>query len=167
MCTFAGHPPTIFPNTMINNKSPYRLGSHEVQWEWSLRDQSKPSCEVFLEYDRSESFHRNMLLRHDRFRAFCWPVHTLKYELHFWILDNSPWPASLVSSSLFMKSFSFFPRLRFFPPFPLFFGMLPRNYNYIRNSSWQEKIETKRGTALMQTEENETKYRCGLLRRLC
>lgn len=34
------------------------------------------------------------------------------------------WPSSLKVSSRFSLSFSFFPRLRFFPPFPLFLGML-------------------------------------------
>ena len=34
------------------------------------------------------------------------------------------WPSSLKTSSLFSPSFSFFPLLLFFPPFPLFFGIL-------------------------------------------
>lgn len=34
------------------------------------------------------------------------------------------WPSSLKVSSRFSLSFSFFPRLRFFPPFPLFLGIL-------------------------------------------
>ncbi|KAG6557881.1 hypothetical protein Mapa_000649 [Marchantia paleacea] len=35
-------------------------------------------------------------------------------------------PSSLKTSSLFSSSASFFPLLRFFPPFPLFFGILTK-----------------------------------------
>ena len=37
-----------------------------------------------------------------------------------------PWPSSLKSRSRFVSSFSFFPRRRFLPPFPLFLGIVVR-----------------------------------------
>ena len=37
-----------------------------------------------------------------------------------------PWPSSLKTSSRFSVSFSFLPRRLFFPPFPLFLGMVHR-----------------------------------------
>merc|ERR1719173_301775 len=40
------------------------------------------------------------------------------------------WPSSLKTSSLFKPSFSFFPLLLFFPPFPLFFGILHRRLGH-------------------------------------
>lgn len=40
------------------------------------------------------------------------------------------WPSSLKVSSRFSLSFSFFPRLRFLPPFPLFLGILPACEGY-------------------------------------
>uniref|UniRef100_A0A2P2INL6 Eukaryotic translation initiation factor 1Aa n=1 Tax=Rhizophora mucronata TaxID=61149 RepID=A0A2P2INL6_RHIMU len=38
-------------------------------------------------------------------------------------------PSSLKMSSRFSSSASFFPLFLFFPPFPLFFGMLPDSFS--------------------------------------
>ena len=40
------------------------------------------------------------------------------------------WPSSLKTNSRFIPSFSFLPRRRFLPPFPLFFGILHRKVGH-------------------------------------